>query len=170
MSRPQPTDYFEYFSRYINHVPENELMDAFENQQPVIIDFLDSISEEKSLYAYAPGKWTIKEVLQHLIDAERVFTYRAMCIARKEKISLPSFDENNYAANSNANVRSWKSLLEECLHVRRGTTDLFKSFSIEMLDERGSASDKPITVLSLGFILIGHFYHHIMVIKERYNP
>lgn len=168
MPRPNINDYPEYFARYINQVQEDEVLPAFANQLPVIKKFLKSISEELSTYKYAPGKWTIKEILQHLIDAERVFTYRAMCISRRETISLPSFDENNYADNSNANARSWQSLCDECLNLRRSTEDLIKSLTPEMFSQTGIASSKPVNVLSLAFIITGHFYHHINIVRERY--
>lgn len=168
MPKPNITDYPEYFGRYINQVSEENLKDAFKNQLPKIEEFLQSISEEKSLYAYAPGKWTLKELWQHSIDTERVFQYRAMCIARKETAALPSFDENLYAQNSNANARSWKSISEELLNVRKSTEDLFNSFSEEMLLLKSSAGDRSVSVISLGFIIVGHVYHHINVVREKY--
>ncbi len=168
MPKPNATDYPEYFGRYINLVDEEDLADAFKNQLPKIQAFLQSISEEKASYAYAPGKWTLKELLQHTIDTERVFQYRAMCIARKETASLPSFDENLYAQNSNANARSWKSLSEEFMNARRSTEDLFNSFSEQMLQQKSIAGEKNISVLSLGFIIAGHVTHHIKIVKEKY--
>src|SRR5437773_2272134 len=113
MSKPNPADYPEYFGNYINQVAEDDLKQAFTNQLPAVKKFLESVNEEKSMYSYAPGKWTLKEMWQHIIDAERIFVYRALCIARKETASLPSFDENSYAENSGANERSWRSLREE---------------------------------------------------------
>ena len=168
MPKPIAADYPEYFGKYINQVAEEDLTEAFKNQFPKIEHLLRSINEEKAGYAYAPGKWTLKELLQHIIDAERIFNYRALCFARKETTSLPSFDENLYAGNSNANARSWKSLSNEFIDVRRSTEDLFKSFSNEMLQQKGTANNNAITVLSLGFITVGHVTHHIKVIEERY--
>jgi len=168
MPKPNVNDYPEYFGKYINLVPEEDLGEAFRNQFPKIESFLLSINEEKANYAYAPGKWTLKELVQHIIDAERIFSYRALCFARKETISLPSFDENLYADNSNANVRSWKDLCNEFINVRRSTEDLFNSFSDTMLRLKGTANNKSISVLSTGFTMIGHVYHHIQVVEERY--
>ncbi len=168
MPKPITTDYPEYFGKYINQVTEEDLGEAFKNQLPKIQDFLQSINEEKANFAYAPGKWTLKELLQHVTDTERIFNYRALAIARKETSSLPSFDENLYADNSNANARSWKSLSNELINVRRSTEDLFKSFSDAMLQQKGTANNNSITVLSLGFTIIGHVYHHIKVVEERY--
>jgi len=168
MAKPLTTDYPEYFGKYIGQVAEEDITEAFKNQYPKIDSFLHSIDEIKAAYSYAPGKWTLKELLQHIIDAERVFNYRALCFARKETVSLPAFDENIYAENSNANARSWKSLSNEFINVRRSTEDLFKSFSEEMLNNKGTANNNTISVLSLGFIIIGHVTHHIKVVQEKY--
>jgi hypothetical protein len=168
MSIISPTNVPGYFKVYTDLVEEKHLAGAFTNQSTVIRDLLPSISEEKSTYAYAPGKWTLKEVLQHLVDAERIFTYRAVCFARKEAQTLPSFDENGYAENSFANNRSWKSLLEEFVTVRRSTILLFESFSPDMLASTGRAGTNDLTVEQIGFITIGHFKHHCNIIGERY--
>jgi len=168
MSKPSPTSYQGYFKKYIDQVPEQELHEAFGNQDRVIQHFLASINEEQSMHAYAEGKWTIKEILQHMIDTERIFNYRAVCFARKEAASLPGFEENDYAANSNANARSWQSLVEEFLAVRHATELMFNSFTEEMLDTAGKANNNAVTVRSIGFISVGHFYHHKTVIEERY--
>ena len=168
MPKPAPADYPEYFGKYINQVSEDDLEPAFKNQLSKIHEFLQSIDEQKSDFAYASGKWTLKELLQHTIDTERVFQYRALCIARKETVSLPSFDENVYAANSNANARTWESLSEEFLNVRGSSEDLFESFSETMLQQKGLANNNSVSVLSLGFITVGHVYHHIKVVNEKY--
>jgi len=107
-------------------------------------------------------------VLQHIIDAERIFNYRALCIARKEKTSLPGFDENEYAANSNGNARKWLDLVDEFLTLRKGTEIMFNSFTDEMLETSGVSNKNPITVKSLGFITLGHYNHHKKIIEERY--
>lgn len=160
--------YPEYFQRYIDQVEETDLSAALENQLPQVKEFLSTISEEKSLYAYAEGKWTIREVLQHIIDAERIFCYRALCIARGETASLPGFEEDDYAAKSGANGRSWKSLSEEMLVVRESTIMLFNSFPPGALEASGISNQKSINTLALGFIIAGHINHHIKVLRERY--
>ncbi|MEO6542236.1 MAG: DinB family protein, partial [Ferruginibacter sp.] len=157
MSKPSPTTYPEYFKRYVDQVPEEELATAFSNQLPVVKDLLNSITEEKSMYAYDTGKWTLKELLQHMVDTERIFNYRALCIARKEIVSLPGFDENTYAEHSNANARAWQDLVDEFLAVRRSTEFLYKSFTTTALDASGLSNNKPVTVNSLGFTTLGHF-------------
>jgi uncharacterized damage-inducible protein DinB len=168
MPKPSSTSHPAYFQQYIDQVPENDLLTAFKNQTAGIENFLSSITEEKSAHAYAEGKWSIKELLQHIIDAERIFNYRALCIARGEKISLPGFEENEYAANSYANDRKWEGLVKEFLSVRQGTEMLFKSFTEEALNNTGTSNNKPITPASLGFITVGHYYHHKKILLEKY--
>ena len=168
MPKPSPTTYPAYFKKYIDLVPEEDLAAAFSNQLPAINDLLNSITEERSMYAYEAGKWTLKELLQHMSDAERVFNYRALCIARKETVSLPGFDENDYAENSNANDRPWQKLVDEFLAVRKSTELLYESFTDDVLNYSGISNNNSITVNSLGFITAGHFYHHKNIIEERY--
>ncbi len=168
MQKPKATDYPEFFGRYLNQVVENDLADAFKNQSLIIPQFLNSVSEQKSMHSYAEGKWTLKELLQHITDTERILSYRALCIARKETVSLPSFDENEYAANSFANTRNWQSLVDEFINHRKSAEDLFNSFNEGMLLQKGIVNHNTINVLSLGFIIAGHFNHHKKIIEERY--
>ena len=168
MPKPSPSTHPSHFQQYIDLVPDEDLMAAFRHQSLILTKFLYSINEEKSTHSYAPGKWTIKELVQHMIDAERIFAYRALCFARKETISLPSFDENIYAANSNANLRHWKDLADEFLIVRKSTELLFNSFTDDALNNSGVANNNPATALSMGFTVLGHVYHHINILKERY--
>lgn len=168
MAKPAPGTYPAYFERYIAQIPEDDLLTGFKNQEPLVEGFLTSISEEKSLYAYAEGKWTLKEVLQHLTDTERIFGYRALCFARGEKASLPSFDENDYAAHSFANNRSWQSLADEFRSVRKATVLLFESFDAAVMEQQGVANNNPFSVLGIGYATIGHFLHHDKIVKERY--
>ncbi len=168
MPKPPKGTYPEYYEQYIDQVKEDELKPGLEAQQTLIHDFLSKVTEEKSGFAYAPGKWTIKEVLQHMIDAERIFAYRALCFARKETISLPGFDEDSYAEHAHANNRSWASLLEEMKSVRQSTETLLNSFTTDMFAQTGHANNRPVTVHAIGFIILGHFLHHCNVIRERY--
>lgn len=168
MPKPSPATYMSYFKRYVDQVPEEDLMTAFENQATDIEKFLNNISEEKSNEAYAPGKWTIKELLQHIIDTERIFNYRALCFARGEKQMLPGFEENDYAANSHANKRMWADIVKEFLAVRQDTEMMYKSFDASVIDNSGKANNNPVTVASLGFTTVGHYYHHKKVLEERY--
>lgn len=153
---------------YISEAGDEDLQTTLHTQADKAKQLFNSINEEKSLYKYAEGKWTIKELLQHLIDAERVFTYRALAFARNDKNILPSFDENEYAGNSNANARVWQHLINEFNLVRQSTEYLFNSFSEEALQQIGKASNYTISVSSLGFVIAGHLNHHLKIIKERY--
>lgn len=157
-----------FFQRYIAHVKEADLKLAFAHQMPAAEIFFRSISEEFSKRKYAPGKWSIKEVMQHIIDTERVFTYRAVCFARKEQQILPPFDENQYAMYSGANDRAWENLVGEWVAVRKSTEYLFNSFPDEALCIVGKASDYLVSVVALGFVTVGHVDHHIRIIQERY--
>ena len=160
--------YQNYFDRYTSLVKETNVADALNNQDALLEDFFSKISEEKSNYAYAEGKWTLKEMLQHMIDTERIFTYRALAVARGEKINLPGFDENEYADNADAGRRSWASLTEEMRIVRKSTKILYASFSDAMLELEGKANNNPCKVKTIGFIIPGHVTHHLRVADERY--
>ena len=166
--RPDLTRVPEFYHNYINYVPEDDLMTSFKNQTQVFLNFLNKIPPSKIDYAYAPGKWTVNEVLQHIIDAERVFSYRALRFARKDPTPLPGFDENLFAKNAKADKRNWNELVEEFKTVRKGTEWLFNSFDEEQLNSSGTASNGSNYVLGFGYISIGHSLHHKKVIEERY--
>ena len=167
--RPLSTDYDPHFEPYVSLVKSDDIREAFMASLPELENFLKAIPENKANYAYAANKWTVKQVLQHGIDAERVFTYRALCIARGETQSLPSFDDKLYADNAPVQHRSLKNLTDELALQRRSSVLLFASFTPEMLNARGIASGKPITVNSLGYITIGHWAHHQNLLRERYG-
>lgn len=167
MSKPF-TSHPEYFERYVSLVKEDNLFEAITTQLPAAENFLRSISSDFSLRKYAEGKWTIREVLQHLIDAERIFTYRALCFARQDPATLHSFDENAYAQNSHANARDWNELINEFVAVRKATEFLYNSFSDDVLKTIGNASTYSISIGSLGFVIVGHVSHHLRILQERY--
>lgn len=160
--------YKNYFENYTSLVNEKNIQTAFANQSQTMDDFFISISEEKADYAYAEGKWTLKEMLQHMIDTERIFAFRALCISRKETAVLPGFDENSYAANSTANRRTWADLVHEMKIVRESTTALFSSFTEDMFASEGRFSAATASPNTIGNIIIGHFYHHVKIVNERY--
>lgn len=164
----EPTVYKNYFEKYTALVPEKEIISALANQLKILNDFFKSVPEEKAEYAYAEGKWTLREMLQHLIDTERIFGFRALSIARKETATLNGFDENSYAANSSANKRTWAELVNEMKIVRESTTLLFRSFTDEMLNTVGNFSAATATVNTIGSIIVGHFYHHLNIANQRY--
>lgn len=168
MPRPDLSRVPEYFHRYIGHVKENDLAEAISNQTKRFVSLLESIPVEKRDYKYAEDKWTTKEVLQHIIDTERIFAYRALRIARKDSTPLPGFDENQFANNSNASSRNWDDLIEEFKVVRRSSEILLKSFNNDQMEASGTAGGKSVYVLAIGFMIPGHAAHHENIIKERY--
>lgn len=166
--RPDLSRVGSWYHNYINQVTEDDLTTAFEKQSVSLVRFLEIIPADKYDYRYGEGKWTIKEVLQHIIDAERVFAYRALRFARKDPTPLPGFDENLFASNAKIGNRSWDKLMEELKVVRRSSELLFQSFDAEQLQSNGVSSNSPNYVLAIGFIIIGHAMHHQKIIKERY--
>ncbi len=168
MPRPDLSRVPEWYHRYIAQVVGDDLMPVLKKQSISFSEFLLQLPVEKRDYRYGPGKWTIKEVLQHILDAERVFAYRALCIARGEQQPLPGFDENSYAEHSRAEARKWEDLLEEFRVTRRSTEILFASFDESQLEAAGTASGKPVYVRGIGFVIAGHLEHHLNIIKERY--
>ena len=131
-------------------------------------EFFSGLTEAQICYRYAVNKWSIKEIVGHLIDSERVFAYRALRFARKDQTALHGYDEDLFAANSNAHDRAWKDLLKEFYFTRNSTIELFKSFTHEMLDYVGFADEKKMSVRAIGYIILGHEVHHLQIIKERY--
>lgn len=168
MSKPDLSRVAKFYHGYIGQVKQDDPVAALTELGNEFVSFLKSVPADKHDYAYAEGKWTIKEVVQHIIDAERIFIYRALCFARKEPQSLPGFEENDYAANSRASDRNWNDLAEEFTIVRKSSEILFKSFDKEQLESAGLANNNPMYVLALGFIIAGHCQHHLNVTKERY--
>ena len=161
-------EYKPYFLTYINKALALDLKDGLQSSFNQTLSFFDMIPESKLEYVYAKDKWTIKEIIQHLIDAERVFAYRAMRFARGDKNNLPGYDENQYTPSSLANRRSKESLIKEYTNLRQTTISLFDSFTNEMLMKIGLADNGNMSVRAIGFVIIGHERHHCQVIKERY--
>ncbi|HRZ30790.1 MAG TPA: DinB family protein [Flavobacterium sp.] len=164
----QSNEYANFYKPYIEALGEVVLMNELELSLSFFIDFLKTIPSEKHEFRYAEGKWTIKDIVQHLIDAERIFAYRALRIARKDKTPLPGFEENEYVETAFANKRVMNDLIEEFITVREATISLFKTFTEEQLLQMGTASEKPVSVRAIGFITLGHQKHHEKIIKERY--
>ncbi|HLK17561.1 MAG TPA: DinB family protein [Bryobacteraceae bacterium] len=165
---PETTEYQSYYGRYISLVPGKDLVQTLDRQLTETLLILRSITEEKSLHRYAPGKWSIKEVLGHLIDAERIFTYRALRFARKDQTPLPGFDQDPYVEAANFDARPWTDLVDEFEHVRRSTILFFRSLRPEDLLRLGTASQNAITVRALGYIIAGHELHHMEILRDRY--
>lgn len=161
-------EYSEYYGYYIKLNPAESILEGLENQMNETISFFNSITAEKLDYQYEKGKWTPKDILQHIIDTERIFTYRALCFSRNDKTQLPGYDENDFATKANASNRAIIDLIEEYKLVKQATIMLFKSFDLEMLQQIGVANHTEISVRAIGYILPGHEIHHLNVIKERY--
>ena len=161
-------EYSAFHKDYIQVLENVELQEELEISLHKFIKFVQNIPMDKFDYRYADGKWTIKEIIQHLIDCERVLSYRALRISRNDKTPLPGFDENSFVENTNSNQRSLQGLLTEMAVVRQATLSLFSSFSVEQLERIGMASNHQISVRAIGFIIIGHQEHHQKIFQERY--
>lgn len=169
VSQIQPQEYGSFYANYISQCSDEVgLIEGLITSGKTVVDFYSKIPTNKLEYQYASGKWTIKEILTHLMDAERVFCYRALCIARKDATNFPGFEENDYVIHSNSNLRSIKELLNDYELQRQSTIALFNSFSNEMLNSLGKANSSNVSVRATGFIIIGHETHHIKIINERY--
>lgn len=161
------SEYAPYYERYISRVT-GDILDELKEQPAALAAFIHNIPPEKGDYAYAPGKWTLKEVLGHILDTERIMAYRALRIARNDQTPLPGFEENDYAAAARYSERDLESLLEEFELLRRSNLFLFESFSAEELKRSGTASGQTVSVRALLYIIVGHVKHHRMIIEERY--
>jgi hypothetical protein len=168
MLRPKRNEYPAYFKGYVDLVPDGDILEILEEQQHETLKFLYGLSEEVAYYRYAEDKWCIKQIIGHLVDTERIFSYRALCFARKEKIILPAFDQEMYVNNGNFCSRTLIDLGDEYQTVREATISLFRNFEDNIYQLTGSASDFKITVRSIPYILAGHELHHRKVIMERY--
>jgi hypothetical protein len=165
---PEATEHLAYYSRYTSLVPGRDLVLTLEKQINETIPSLRSISAERSLHRYAPGKWSIKEVLGHLTDAERIFSYRALRFARNDPKPTAGFDQDPYVEAAGFDAYPWSDLVDEFEHVRRSTILLFRGLTPEAAMRSGTASDAPVTVRALGYIIAGHELHHIAILRERY--
>lgn len=169
MKNLHPNEFPEYFVSYINEVKSLDIVEALEDNLDDFTDFIENrVPDIKYQFRYQQGKWSIKEIVQHIIDAERIFGYRALRMARFDVTPLPGFEEDDYVKVSNADAREMDDLLQEFVLVRKATIKLFESFTDEMLLHRGIASGKEISVRAIGYIITGHCIHHQNVVQERY--
>jgi uncharacterized damage-inducible protein DinB len=168
MPKPLSSEYPAYYERYISKIQETDIISFLKKQHDDFLHLIQSIPEEKTMYAYAPGKWTVKELLCHVIDAERIFAYRALTFARKDPNKLPGFEEDDYAKNSFANERTMQSLAEEFSHLRLSNMVMFSSFSNEILKQKGIANNNEVSVNAIQYIMAGHVLHHTAILNERY--
>ncbi|HEX3252078.1 MAG TPA: DinB family protein [Pyrinomonadaceae bacterium] len=168
MTRPKTDEAAEYYFNYIDLIASDDIVPAIKEQFGQTVRFLEGISEEQSLKSYAPGKWTIREMLNHINDGERVFLGRAFWFARGFQDALPSFDQNIAVQHANANDTSWAKLVDEFKTVRAATISFLDSLPEEAWSRSGVASDNPVTVRALVYIIAGHLAHHLNVLNERY--
>ena len=170
MQRPDPSEYHECYQRYVTKVPDGDIIGLLQAEIERTLALLRRIPAALADYRYAPNKWSIREVVGHVIDSERTFAHRALCFARKDPARLPSFEEEQYAQFSNADQRSLKDLMEELECVRKSHLALFRSFDEEMGTRRGVASEREFSVRALPYIIVGHEIHHREILAERYLP
>lgn len=169
MTRPTASEYSPYHAGYVALVPEEDVLSAMEQQSSEMQKVLASLDETRGEHRYAEGKWSVKEVIGHVIDSERIFGYRALAFARGEAQPLPGFDENAYVEN--ASFEDWKlgELAELYAVVRRANIVFFKNLRDEAWERRGTASDVPVSVRGIAYVIVGHERHHLKVLRERYG-
>ena len=166
--RPDASEYAPNYGTYVSKVPEGNLVTILEDQRRETQDLLAAIPEGRALHRYAPGKWSIKEVVGHVTDAERVFSYRALRFARGDETPLSGFDEKAYAPAGHFDAHSLPDLAAELDAVRRATIALFSGLDPEALARRGLANNKEISVRALAYVIAGHERHHVEILRERY--
>jgi len=168
--RPQKGDYDLFFANYIDLVPSGDLLEILQQQRREMTRLLSPFSDQQAEFRYGPGKWSIKEVVGHISDAERIFAYRLLRIARRDKTPLASFDQDSYIEAGNFSARKLPDLLQEYTVIREATIILIRSLDDAAWSRRGVASQKEITVSALAYIIAGHERHHRIILEDRYLP
>jgi uncharacterized damage-inducible protein DinB len=166
--RPDASEYLPYYGKYIERVPDGDLLQTMRAQVDDTLALLRGLDESRGGHRYAPGKWSIREVMAHVIDAERIFAYRALRISRGDATPLASFDENAYAENAGAESRTLADLAEELEHVRLGNLAMFRALDDAAWSRTGTASGGTVSVRALAWIIAGHELHHVNLLRERY--
>ena len=167
--RPRADEHTPYYARYIGLVPDGDLVEILRSQQQETVRLLRPLSEERARFAYAPGKWTVKEVIGHISDGERIFAYRALRFARGDAQPLMGFDENTYVPAGRFNDRALVDLLDEFEAIRTATIHLLRHLNDEELARSGPANNNPISVRALAYVIAGHERHHVKLLRERYG-
>lgn len=167
-TQPDFTTLPEFYKNYVLNVQHLNMLDALKSSGTLTAGLVLAIPEELGAYRYAPEKWSIKELICHMLDAERIFAYRALRFARNDETPLAGFEENLYAPEANAHGRSLQQIVNEMKNLRASTIDLFASFTAEMLDRKGTANKNTISVINIGYVIAGHETHHRNVLTERY--
>ena len=169
IGRPSSTEYDPAFERYVSRVPEHDALPALERQAAEVRAVVGSLSAERAGYRYAPGKWSVRELVGHVTDSERVFGYRALCVARGENAPLPGFEQEDYAANAGHECYTLPDLVDEFETVRRANVSMLGHMDEKAILRIGRANGLPISVRALAFIMIGHVRHHLGVLAEKYG-
>jgi hypothetical protein len=168
IARPKADEYTANYATYIDRIKTDDLAETLKKGLEALVEFVQAIPAEKLDYRYQEGKWTTKEILVHLMDAERIFAYRALCFSRHDQTLLPGFDENEYVPWSNAAERTLESIMGEYTALRRSTIEFYKNISGDMSQRWGIACGRQISVRALGYAIAGHELHHMDVIREKY--
>ncbi|MFM9905802.1 MAG: DinB family protein [Pyrinomonadaceae bacterium] len=168
MNRPETNEFAPYYNIYISLIEDGEVIPVLDAQPDELRSVFSDVPEEKGTFAYEAGKWTVKEVLSHLIDGERMFAYRILRVSRGDETPIEGFEQDGYIENSNANNRSFAELIEEFDLQRRSNMLLINNLSDEGSRRIGTASDKSVSVRALTYIMAGHVQHHLGILKERY--
>lgn len=169
MTRPEKTEYAEFYAGYVSLVEETDVVSALQTQLTEIEILFAEMASDKADFRYAPGKWSVKELLGHIIDGERIFSYRALRISRSDQTPLPGFDQDIFMENSNFGERTIADLLEEFLYLRQANIIFFRTLNEKAWNHTGTASDAQISVRALAFIMVGHVRHHINILRARYS-
>jgi len=167
--RPAKSEYDPYYHRYISLVLDEDVLVALDQQLSETLILLRSLSEQHGTFRYEPGKWSVKEVLGHLIDTERIMSYRALCIARNDRTPLPGFEQDDYVKTGGFDQRSVNNLGREFEQVRRATISLFRNLEPEAWERTGVANNVEVSVRALAYIIAGHELHHKTILKDRYG-
>lgn len=168
LTKPQPSDYNPFYQTYLDQVGDQDVIEILQTQRIHFEDMLNGLEEERLAYRYAPDKWTIAEVIGHMLDTERVFAYRLLCISRNEKTPLPGFDQDLFIVNGHFNHRSKLSFLNEFKGQRQANLELIGALTEKQLSHQGTASGWNVSCKALVFLLAGHFSHHLSILKTRY--
>ena|SRR5215472_16204729 len=168
LNRPERDEYAPHYDKYVQLVPEGDITTTLSQQLESTLTLFETIDEAQARKRYAPDKWSIKELVGHVIDAERVFAYRAMRFARNDQTPLPAFEQDDYVSSANSDARQFSDLREEFAHVRRANIHFFRALGEEAWRRRGIASEVEVTVRALAYIIAGHEAHHVNILKQRY--
>ncbi|MEO5814411.1 MAG: DinB family protein [Gemmatimonadaceae bacterium] len=169
LARPESTEFAPFYANYVASVPDGDIRFILRDTREELAAILGGIPEARGEYRYADGKWTVKTLIGHMIDAERIFSYRALRLARGDKTALPGFEENSYAMTAGSDARTVSDLTSELLDLRTSTIRLFDSFPDDAWDRSAMVSVGEVTVRALAYILVGHAHHHLNVLRERYG-